>query len=97
MLLAILGAVCAGVGRISEAQSILEELQERAKKGYVSPISFAHIYFGLGETDRGFEWLEKAVEEHDGSMLHFHVTPYFDVLRSHPRYPALLRKMNLQP
>jgi len=91
------GFICATTGRISEAQSILEELQERAKKGYVPPTFFANIYLGLGDTDRRFEWLEKAVEEHDVLMIHFFVNLDFDVLRSDPRYTALLRKMNLQP
>jgi hypothetical protein len=30
-------------------------------------------------------------------MLHFHLHVSFDVLKSHPRYLALLRKMNFEP
>ena len=84
-------------GRIGEARKLLEELQDLAQKAYVPPWSFAVIYFGLGEIDRGFDWLEKAVDERDALILHFHVDPTYDPLRSHPRYPALLRKMNLEP
>jgi len=47
--------------------------------------------------DRGFDWLEKTVDEHDGMFLHLHVDPIYDSLRSHPRYQILLRKMNLKP
>jgi len=92
-----LGWAYALTGRIGEARKLLEELQDLAQKTYVLPSSFAVIYFGLGEIDRGFDWLEKAVDERDGWILHIHVHPAFDPLRSHPRYPALLRKMNLEP
>ena len=44
-----------------------------------------------------FEWLEKAVEEHDAILLNLHIYRFLDPLRSHPRYKALLRKMNLEP
>ena len=47
--------------------------------------------------DSAFDWFEKAVDEHDPLMLHFHVHPNYDPLRAHPRYSALLRKMNLEP
>jgi tetratricopeptide (TPR) repeat protein len=95
--LGCLGCAYAAVGRIGEAMRLLEELQDLARKTYVSPWSFGAIYYGLREIDRAFDWFEKAVDERDGAMFHFHIDPAFDRLRSHPRYPALLRKMNLEP
>jgi serine/threonine protein kinase/Tfp pilus assembly protein PilF len=95
--LALLGSARVLEGRIGEAQTLLEELQELAAKGYVSPFSFALIHMALGEMERGLDWLGKAINERDGLILHLHVDPQFDPLRSHPRYPALLRKMNLEP
>ncbi len=90
-----LGFVYAQTGRISEARKILEDLKELAKKTYVGYLSFAIIHVGLAEIDRAFDWLEKAVDEHDSSILMLPVQPLYDPLRSHPRYHALLRKMNL--
>jgi serine/threonine protein kinase/Tfp pilus assembly protein PilF len=92
-----LGWAYASTGRTAEALKLLEELQERAQKQYTPSWSFAVIYSGLGEMDKAFDWFEKAVDEHDPLMLHFHVHPNYDPLRTHPRYPALLRKMNLEP
>ncbi len=98
LLLGLLGRFYAKAGRIPEAQKILEELQDRAQKEYVSPTSFWLIYNGLGETDRAFDWLEKAVDERDNSiLLHFQVIPGYDSLHSHPRFKSILRKMNLEP
>jgi len=96
--LGALGWAYALAGRAGEASKLLAELQERAQKEYVSFWSFAVIYLGLGEMDKAFDWFEKAIDEHDPLMLDFHVQPnYYDPLHTHPRYSALLRKMNLEP
>jgi tetratricopeptide (TPR) repeat protein len=95
-LLAFLGSWYGLAGRIDDAKKILGELQQLAQNAYVSPNSFAGIYFGLGETDKGFDWLEKAVDEREGSTLHIYVNPIYNSLRSYPRFQALLRKMNLE-
>ena len=59
--------------------------------------AFASIYLGLGEIDAAFDWLDKAVEERDTGLLLIPASPLLKPLRSHPRYHALLRKMNLEP
>lgn len=76
---------------------LLEELRERAQAQYVPSWSFAAIYLRLGEMDKAFDWFEKAVDEREPLMLHCHVHPNYDPVRTHPRYKALLRKMNLEP
>jgi hypothetical protein len=74
---------------------ILQELHELARKTYVSPMGVAYIYILLGETDKAFDWLEKAMDERDGMIINILAVNFlFDPLRSHPRYHALLRKMN---
>ncbi|MBZ5500234.1 MAG: protein kinase [Acidobacteriia bacterium] len=95
--LGFLGFVYALTGRTGGARKLLEELEGLAHKTYVQPWCFVAIYFGLGDIDRCFDWIERAVDERDPWVLHFHVDPTCDALRSHPRYPALLRKMNLEP
>jgi tetratricopeptide (TPR) repeat protein len=92
-----LGFAYANVGRIGDAQKLLAELQALAQKAYMSPFIFVPIYFGLGEMDKCFDWMEKAVEERDSLIFMLPVNPIYDPLRSHPRSQALLRKMNLEP
>jgi tetratricopeptide (TPR) repeat protein len=84
-------------GRIDEARKLLDQLHALAVKTYVPAIDFSLIYFGIGEIEKCFDWLEKAVEEPIGYRLFHHIHSTFDPLRSHPRYHALLRKMNLEP
>jgi serine/threonine protein kinase/Tfp pilus assembly protein PilF len=92
-----LGWAYALTGRKGEALKLLEELRERAQTQYVPSWSFAAICLGLGEMDEAFDWFEKAVDEREPLMLHCHVHPNYDPLRTHPRYKGLLLKMNLEP
>jgi serine/threonine-protein kinase len=96
--LALVGCAYLLADRIDEGRKILEELQGLAAKTYVYPMAVAYFHILLGEMDKAFNLLEKAIDEHDGMIInaiaaHF----FFDPLRSHPRYHALLRKMNLEP
>ena len=47
--------------------------------------------------DRAFQWLGKAVEERGENVIWLKNDPLFDSLRSDPRFPDLLRRLNLTP
>lgn len=84
-------------GKRSEALGIINELTEQSKRRYVSPYVMALIYTGLGDKDHAFEWLDKAYEARDNSLIYLKVEPSLDPLRSDPRFADLLRRMNLAP
>ena len=86
----------AWTGRTDEAHRFITAMEDVARKSNVSPSMFAWVYCSLGETEKGLEWFEKAIDECDGLIIHGHLFPIYDSLRSHPRYHSLLRKMNLQ-
>ena len=90
-----LGTVYAMAGRSEEAQRILAELDELSRKTFVLAWGRVMIHAQLGEIDTAFEWAEKAIEQREPLILFLNVYPTFDPLRSDPRYPALLKKMNL--
>jgi tetratricopeptide (TPR) repeat protein len=96
--LTILGSAFLLAGRVDDGKRILGEMHELAARTYVSPMALAYFYILLGEMDKAFDWVEKAVDEHDGMIMNVLASRIFaDPLRSHPRYHALLRKMNLEP
>ena len=95
LALGSLGLVHAMAGQTEQAHGVLDELQEIAQRSYVSPSTLASIYSQLGEEDAALEWLEKAVEYRDAGLMRFKTNPWFDPIRSGPRYTALLQKMNL--
>ena len=83
----------AAAGRRDEALAVLEELKRRRDRQYVSPWGLASIYARLGESGSALEWLERAYDEHDSTLVWLKVHPRFDALRSEPRFVALMRKM----
>ncbi len=84
-------------GRKTEARKLLAELQRLSEQSYVPATAVALVYTGLGEKDKAFAWLDKAVEEHSFSLAYVKVEPRFDPLRSDPRFADLLHRINLRP
>jgi hypothetical protein len=95
MVTADLGHAQAARGQRAEAWKRLDELKERARRRYVPPYDFSTVYAGLGETDQAFRWLEKAQDDRSWWVAFLKVEPRLDLLRSDPRFPPLLRRMNL--
>ena len=95
-MLGVLVAAYAGAGRRTEALRLLEELHRRRKTGYVPPAAFLNAYLGLGDKEEAFAWLERASEERSNITQFLKVHPYFDLLRGDPRFPAYVRRANLQ-
>ena len=81
-------------GKRGEALKILDELKQLSKRRYVAAYSVAAVYAGLGEKEQAFAWLEKAAEERSAMLPFVRVRPWFDPLRSDPRFQDLLRRMN---
>ncbi len=68
-----------------------------ARKEWVSSANMAIIYGHLGQMDAAFERLSRAVDEYDAWATWMNADPQFDVMRSDPRFAALVRKMGLEP
>ena len=51
------------------------------------------IYAGLGDKDEVFRWLEKGYEQRSSGMPYLTADPFWDGIRSDPRYIDLLRRM----
>ena len=92
-----LGMAYGLAGRTKQARMVLDELQSLAQKKYVTAWAFAIVYGALGEIEECLDWIEKSVDENAIMMATMRIDRFFDPLRSHPRWKALLRKMNLEP
>ncbi|HEV7364943.1 MAG TPA: protein kinase [Gemmatimonadales bacterium] len=90
-----LGQVAARRGREDEARAVLQELHERAKVRYISPVAQVGLYVTLGEVDTAFEWLEKAYRDRRGWLAYLKIEPILDGLRPDPRFQRLVERMRL--
>ena len=95
LALADLAHACAAAGLKSEALQLLEQLQRTAPGSYLDASRVALVYTGLGEFDTALDWLDKGYEQRSVGMVVLKPDPRFDPLRTHPRYRALLQRMNL--
>ncbi len=78
------------------AQRKLERLNEKTGRGeYVPASEYAMAYLRLGDKERVFGWLAKAVEETYRFALEIKVNPIFDSLRSDPRFADIVRRVGL--
>ena len=92
----------------TEASSKLEELFY--EKGFfeaskqflikfgdtIGPHEKAALYMVLGDGEKAIDYLEKAFAIRSGRVFHLKSEPVFVPLHDHPRFKALLKKMNLQ-
>ena len=92
---AAIGVTYAKMGRTEQAEEMLEHLVELSSETYVSPVELACLCFALGDHDRGFEYLEDARERGDPALAFLKIEPWYDDVRSDPRFEALLMKMGL--
>jgi adenylate cyclase len=95
LALGFIGYAYAVNGRRPDALKILQKLDDLQKRRFVSTISRAYIYIGLGDRDKAFEWLEKAYQEHSDSLAWIGNDPEAKILHSDPRFAALMRKIGI--
>ena len=93
--LAQFGQALGMAGRTEEARAVLARLEALATSRYVSPYHFAYVHTGLGDFDAAIDLLERAFEQRAGAVYGIRGSFLFAPLREHPRFVALLRRMNL--
>jgi len=78
-------------GKRQEAMKVLNGVQNVAWKIFGAAL----VHTGLGEKDEAFGSLERAIDLRAPFVILLKVDPRFDSLRQDPRFPNLLRRMNL--
>ena len=93
--LSFLGHVHARLGRRDEATRLLQELVQLSSQGKASPIALVVLHAGLGDADAALEWLETAYRLRVDLYWLFVKFPGLDLLRSEPRFAALLHRVGV--
>ena len=76
-----------------QARALLDELKERSKQRYVSPVLLSQVHVGLGELDSAFLCLEQAVSMRSADLIWLKARPVFDALRSDHRFGDLCTRI----
>jgi len=85
----------AHAGRRDDGVRLVRRLEERRKTEYVPAGAFVNAYLGLDEPEQAFAWLEQAFKEQSNILQYLKVHPYFDPIRSDPRFADLLHRVGL--
>ncbi len=92
----LIGVAYARMGNIEKAQQVLNELNKQNPRA-----CHFHMYFVLGQMDKGFHCLEELYDKHDislsYSMSELMAFPIWNNLHSDPRFIAIQKKMGLKP
>ncbi len=93
-LLAMLASAHVVAGDRSLAESLVAEVEEQAKSKSVLMVGPAGVRAALGDHERAIAALERCYVAREHYMLWLNTFPMLDPLRGHPRFQALVRKMN---
>jgi adenylate cyclase len=90
-----LASAYAIAGRMSDAKRLVTEVEQARDKDLIPPSEFADAYSALGETDKMFEYLEKAALQKNISVPLALIDPLNKRYRSDPRFIALKTKVGI--
>ena len=85
-------------GYFPALQEAVNAMETAAQQNFIQPLGVATYYLELKNTEKALEWIEKAFEGHDPEMPY--ISTYnaeYDQLYDHPRFIAIMEKMNLLP
>jgi TolB-like protein len=88
-----LGYAYGASGDRTRALAEIADLKKRSLHGYVPPFNLAMVYLGLGDRARALDYLEQAYAANSQWMGWLNGDRIFDMLRSEPRFVALMKKL----
>ncbi|MGH9903835.1 MAG: tetratricopeptide repeat protein [Pyrinomonadaceae bacterium] len=91
------GLFPAGIARVYALMGRGHEARRMIGGVKANAVVIAGVYAALGDKDEAFRILETAIEERSSFLIVLKEDPPLERLRSDPRWPALLRRMNFPP
>jgi serine/threonine-protein kinase len=93
---ALIVRALAPLGRREEADEILSRLEAESRQHYVRSEVLAMGYAAVGEFDRAFNLLERAVQARSAGLIYLHLDPGYEPLRKDPRFAELVTRIGLK-
>jgi hypothetical protein len=76
--LAALATAHTASGDVTNARTILDEVENPAGRRYVLPYNIAKIYAAMGDADRVFVWLDTSHKKGNPDLIELNSEPVFD-------------------
>ena len=92
--LALLVHVYARLGRRSDVDAVIKELEKRYADKSADGRDLAVVYAAL-DKDQSFAWLEKAFADHSVFLAFLKLEPLMETLQSDPRWKELERRVGI--
>lgn len=93
--LALLAHVYGRMGKRTEAEAVIKELQDRYATESADGRDLAVAYAGLGQKDVAFGWLEKSFQQRSPFMSFLRMETLLDPVKSDPRWNELLKRVGV--
>ena len=81
------------LGREKESDAALSDFIAKQHAGGAYQIAEAYAF--RNQSDKAFEWLDRAYAQRDGGLIETKVDPLLKNSHSDPRFAAFLKKLNL--
>jgi TolB-like protein/Tfp pilus assembly protein PilF len=81
-------------GYENDAQQTLNQVKQMAAAGYLPDVFLAATSWWFGEREPAMQYLQRSLERRDTYLVIVKVAPWFDEMRSDPRFQELLQRMN---
>jgi hypothetical protein len=95
VVLGHLGAAYARAGNAAGTQAVLDRLTAMTARAYVPSSAFAVVHAARGATADALVALERAYDEHDFAITQIRVAPWYEGLRTEPRFERILQRLGL--
>ena len=90
-----LAHVYTAIGKKTEAEMLLRDLERKLQRTPASPYTMATIYAGLGQNDKAFDFLERGYSAKSLDLASLKSGLVLDSLHHDPRFQNLLRRLRL--
>ena len=92
-----LAIVLAQADSLDAAREVMDDLEVRAARKPLSAMLMFRAYAALGDADRMFAWLDRAIDERSSAVAYLYVDPLLDRYRSDPRFKVAVARAGLPP
>jgi len=89
------GLLAALTGDAETAREMIEKLDSTHTPGWARSLSAGYIYLALGDSDKFFEYMFRAADDHTLAVTTLRFNPLLQKARSDPRFPEIFKRADM--